>query len=159
MQGRPVDNGVGPEVAHVAHTAAWAQQPLTAPDLCSQLCSCGPTRSISLHPPPQALPASAGICPAHSQSAFQFHCRSESPSPLLKGCDLAEETPLFLQAEGPGGKLWQCSDAALTVVLVAEGLPDTFTSLLCKKLGLKSPISQANKPLLEKKGTACGLKP
>lgn len=33
MQGRPVDNGVGPEVAHIAHTAAWAQQPLTAPDL------------------------------------------------------------------------------------------------------------------------------
>lgn len=39
---------------------------------------------ISLPPPPQALLACDEICPTHSQTASQFLCQPEFPSPCLK---------------------------------------------------------------------------
>lgn len=147
-----------------SHTGKDQKLP-TKPTLClSQLlisepssALADPTRSISLPPPPQALLAWAGTCPGYNQTVFQFSS-GQNPLPHSERCDLAEKTPQLVQAEGAGGKLWQCSDAALTGCS-EQGTSRQLYINLCKKLGLKSHISQAHKPLLEKKGTACGLKP
>lgn len=117
----------------------------------------GPTEGISLLPPPQALPACAG--PALDSGKVLSVSAGQNPLPRCPRDVTWLGKPHHSCRQESSREAVAVQGCCSHIVLTAGARPDTSTPLVGKKLGLKSHISQANKPLPEKKGTACGLKP
>lgn len=134
--------GTGSTTQALARSAAWTPGDPTS----------STAGHVPLHPPPQALLA----CDKPALYSIKPLSRFKSLFSMPRMMWLDWKETLLLQAEGPGGTLSQCDDIHARNRVTLRHLYITF---FIKIPCLNSHITQANKQLLEKKGTVCGLKP